>query len=401
MADSKSKAALAAIAAVLCACAGAAAPASTDAVAQDTVGHAAGALDAKAPDAHGPATPPAELYAELTGSGPHHVGFRIVTLTYTLPAGLGARSLPLHLWYPTAATAGEHPTYFGIFADPESILDAPLVPPPTPGGYPVLVHSHGYMGFAGNSSAYMRHLASHGWVVAAPEHVGNTLGDTPTPLPLLVSLQRPLDIGATLDWLAKTSGGDALAGKVDMAHVGMSGHSFGTYTTWIIAGAAIDKAALQDGCAKKTWQDCTPALLAEFQKPLGDKRVKTILALAGDGGGLVHNHGIDAVKIPVLQMNGTLDDAGETALYKDATAVDLSYVTVAGGCHQLYGLGNVVMGAPGCAALPNAQGFALARPWLLAWLRRFVLDDKSPAVMQLTTGQVLNDKLVTFQHKGP
>jgi predicted dienelactone hydrolase len=265
----------------------------------------------------------------------------------------------------------------------------------------VLVYSHGYKGFAGGSHNIMRLVASHGWLAAAPEHVGNTLADTPDQLPLQVSLERAFDVRAALDWLAKPPAAEPLAGNVDLDHVGLSGHSFGTWTTWAVAGATISEKALQEGCAKGKWPDCSAALLAEMRKPLGDPRVKTILALAGDGSPLVHDHGIDAVKIPVLQMNGGLDNAGQAELYAAATAVDLTWVKVAGGCHQLYGLGNTVIGNKDCAVLPDAEGFAVVRPWILAWLRYTVLGDKEPLVVQLVTGKVLNSPLVTFQHKGP
>lgn len=349
-------------------------------------------------DATATATDP---YAALTAPGPYRVGHRVVQLTYKQNAGLGERTVPLHLWYPTEATTGEHPVYTGLFADDVSLEDVPLAKSASAKGFPIVVHSHGHQGFAGNSAFLMRHVASHGWVAAAPDHVGNTLLDNLDPRPLAIFLQRAKDISATIDWLANPPAGDPLVGQLDLAHIGMSGHSFGTYTTWAIAGAKIDPQVVTGGCEKKSWPDCTPELQAAMLQPLGDPRVKTVIHLAGDGGDIVHNHGIDAVKYPVLQMNGGLDNAGQAELFAAATAVDMTWVKVEGGCHQLYGLGNGVNGPPECKKLDKEEGFSLVRPWYLAWMRRHVLDDADPLLTQLLTGKVLNSPKVSFQHKAP
>ena len=53
---------------------------------------------------------------------------------------------------------------------------------------------------------------------------------------------RPLDVTFALDELNRRNGqtGDELFGKLDLSRVGMSGHSFGAYTTMLIMGALID-----------------------------------------------------------------------------------------------------------------------------------------------------------------
>ena len=54
-------------------------------------------------------------------------------------------------------------------------------------GYPVLVFSHGSL-YGGSSAFLARHFASHGWVVAAPDHTGHLLdyGDSVTSLFIFV-----------------------------------------------------------------------------------------------------------------------------------------------------------------------------------------------------------------------
>src|SRR5262249_20926156 len=43
------------------------------------------------------------------------------------------------------------------------------------GGYPLVVFSHGFAGFPEQSVSLVRHLASWGFVVAAPDHVSRSL----------------------------------------------------------------------------------------------------------------------------------------------------------------------------------------------------------------------------------
>ena len=70
-----------------------------------------------------------------------------------------------------------------------------------PDGYPVHVYSHGNMGFGGASPFLMRHFASHGWVVVAPDHTGNTFTDHDNSLMPELVFRRPKDIADSVDWL--------------------------------------------------------------------------------------------------------------------------------------------------------------------------------------------------------
>ena len=390
--------------AVLCALAACGSQATADADATLDAGADANAQDVAtdaAVDAAGDATSVSPLSWPVADAGPYTCGFRIVQLTYKLPGSFGSRTVPLHIWYPATQAVGEHPTYLSFITDPNAWTDAPLAAAAYPGGYPILVHSHGFEGFSGNSATYMCHLATHGWVALAPEHVGNTLVDTPSPLPLMDWLHRPLDIKAALDWAQTPTAGDPLAGHLDLAHIGMSGHSFGTYTVWAMAGATFDVAKIAADCKTGRWPDCTPELIQAFSGVLSDPRLLTFVSLAGDGSDILSTAGKNAVKRPVLQMNGTLNDSGETGLFADVTGVDLTWVDVTGGCHQLYGMGNQVNGGPECKALDDQVGFAIVKPWFLAWLRYHVLGDRSVEVASIVTGTTSVSPLMAFKHKSP
>jgi len=81
------------------------------------------------------------------------------------------------------------------------------------------------------------YLASHGYVVAAPDHLGNTLSDAvvaggPTTEAQFESLGlRPDDMGFVLAYLQELPGDDPLGAIVDGERVGAAGHSFGALTT--------------------------------------------------------------------------------------------------------------------------------------------------------------------------
>jgi predicted dienelactone hydrolase len=340
------------------------------------------------------------LTVDPTTPGPYTCGHRELSTTYSAAGGINARTIPVHVWYPSNATEGDHPVYRNVFPDDHAFEGVPLASPLWKSGLPVLVHSHGHKGFAGNSARLMCHFASHGWLAVAPEHVGNTIGDTPDQRPLAIYLERPLDIRAALDLVAALPKEDPLAGKADLGHVAMSGHSFGTFTAWTIGGAALDAQHFKDACAGGDLAPCSDAEHAALAGDLSDPRPRIIIPLAGAPNSEVGS-GYDSTKVPVLMMDGSLNMVGNDTVWAAATKLDLTWVDVEGGCHQLFGLGNSVLGDPACKALPDEEGFALVNPWVLAYARYHVLDDRSEPVKGLVEGTTSLSPKVHVQHEGP
>src|SRR5437868_12995369 len=182
--------------------------------------------------------------------GPHAVGVRTVDLS----DASRSRYLPVELWYPaTAAHAGQDLDEAKM--DHYDVL--PGFPPlkqkavrnaaAAEGRRPVVVFSHGFGGHRRQSTFLCTHLASHGYVVAAPDHTGNTVIDmaqmtlqvmmgSPMPEiePMVTELiaQRPADISFLIDQLL--AGGLGIdASSIEAEHIGMSGHSFGGWTTLV------------------------------------------------------------------------------------------------------------------------------------------------------------------------
>jgi len=201
-------------------------------------------LLACAPDTAPDTAPPGDAAAadpvDYAVWGPQPVGFATVTVTSQ------GRELPVELWFPsTQPTQGKPVT--ALISDPDqraalqALLDAaPKQCPtrqtragpgtPADGSWPLVLMSHCHGCTRLSQLSLAEHLASHGMVVAAPDHVDNTLFDELAgeglPLDTETLALREADLQAVRD--------AALAGDVglsiDPAAIAVVGHSFGAVT---------------------------------------------------------------------------------------------------------------------------------------------------------------------------
>ena len=107
------------------------------------------------------------------------------------------------------------------------------------GPFPIVLFSHGYGGFPEQSATLTTHLASWGYVVAAPDHVERSLsGLLGTGLDGVTKRTDTDVLQATLALVRADAdrSGSPLAGILDPTRVAVAGHSAG-------AGAAYDLAA--------------------------------------------------------------------------------------------------------------------------------------------------------------
>ncbi len=178
---------------------------------------------------------------------------------------------------------------------------------------PVILFSHGLGGSRQGNAFLGRHWAARGYVAVFLQHPGSddsvwrnlpargrmaAMRDAASAENLLA---RVRDVHAVLDQLEKwnVAEGHALAGRLDMEHVGMSGHSFGAVTTQAVSGQSYR---------------------APTARGFTDARIDAAIAFSpstprgGGGGGGAGAGGdlkaaIAAVKIPWLLMTGTHDAA--------------------------------------------------------------------------------------------
>jgi polyhydroxybutyrate depolymerase len=199
--------------------------------------------------------------------------------------------------------------------------------PATGGPYPVIVVSHGAGGDWDTHFAQAQELASHGYAVLCVEHVGSNRERLTQGLRVAKNLDtmirdadevlaRPRDVSFAIDqakgW---NETHEKLRGKLDLAHVGVMGHSFGAFTTMVVCGMrpALD------------WLVPPVAPGTGLGPDLRDPRVRCGVALSPQGVGepffLAESFG--SLAVPLLGISGTKDDqqAGQPATArKDAFA---------------------------------------------------------------------------------
>ena len=185
--------------------------------------------------------------------GPYPVGVRTQSTTDTTRD----RSLAIEIWYPASdAYRGQDVSdpgrdrYELLPGFPAPSQDAVRGAAPRSGTYPLVLFSHGFGGHRRQSTFLCTHLASHGYVVAAVDHTGNTVIDimqmvlqvqSGAPVPELTDMlkpfidARPADVRYVLDQLLGGAIAD-LTPLIDRERIGMSGHSFGGWTTLMVAG---------------------------------------------------------------------------------------------------------------------------------------------------------------------
>jgi predicted dienelactone hydrolase len=334
-----------------------------------------------APDA----APPAAEFDPLV-AGPRTVGYRVDSVTYDAPAGFGARTLRLALWYPTDDEGGTPPRYLNVVARPGLIEDAAPAVGDRP---PLLVFSHGNQGIAEQTYSMMEHFASHGWVVAAPDHTGNTLQDNTADATRLFEV-RPADVSAVIDYLEALPEADGLGGVLG-EDIALSGHSFGGYTTLAVSGAGFMVDLLQAGCAQAGQDFCDYIADAADRYRAGflDERVDVALPLA-PAGAQVFGPGVGDIDVPILLVTGLRDqllrDAVDgTPIWRATSGEDDLRVQFLDAGHfsftDLCPLAQGQLDDDGCGGdfTPAAEVMRWTRAYALAFARAHVLGDEAAA----------------------
>jgi predicted dienelactone hydrolase len=200
------------------------------------------------------------------------------------------RPLTTTIWYPTAASPDPRERK----SQPVNPLFAPL-PPMIEGAalsnsrqkYPLILISHGTGGSALGMAWIGYYLASHGYIVAALNHHGNTGAEAKMdPRGFLLYWERPKDISAVLDRFLE----DPMFGpRIDRERIGAAGFSLGGYTVIALAGARFDHEEYDRFCSSAE-RDFTCGPQPEFPDAprlfqdlkTGDAVVQESLAHSGD-----------------------------------------------------------------------------------------------------------------------
>ena len=243
-----------------------------------------------------PTATPEPAALDLASDGPYDVGVATVTVN-----GESERPLTVEVWFPLAPDAGadDDPVRYtfltGDFYESPRAVATDAADLATDGPFPLVVYTHGSGGIRFVHSDYTEVLASHGYVVAAPDHTGNTSVEQFLGIEdeiEQIALNRPLDVIEVID--AFTDPADAEAGPyaamVNADQIAVTGHSFGGFTSYaVVSGYENDLGA-------------SPA----------DDRVDAIIPLAPavgprSGPTLLTDDALAAVDVPALVMVGTDD----------------------------------------------------------------------------------------------
>jgi dienelactone hydrolase len=174
----------------------------------------------------------------FTEPGPFAVG----VTTLSLPGD----HAPVEVWYPAspASVAGKAKAKYDVqdllppalkklfppgFQGGVYGTDAYRGVPVAAGRYPLVVFAHGYSGFRNQSSFLTTHLASWGFVVAAPELLDNDLTAVLSGAKAISPAADIDEVSATISLLRRQNVATAseFAGRVDLSKVAAIGHSLG------------------------------------------------------------------------------------------------------------------------------------------------------------------------------
>jgi predicted dienelactone hydrolase len=243
-------------------------------------------------------------------------------------------------------------------ADRDRDIPVRIYLPSARGPAPVVLFSHGLGGSREGSSFLGKHWAARGYVAVFLQHPGSDTSvwqDKPVDermrdLRQAANVQnfklRVDDVKAVLDQLERWNGQSAnrLRGRFDLAHVGMSGHSFGAVTTQAVSGQTYASAG-----QRLTDPRIDAAILFSPSSP---RRGSPADAFAG-------------VKIPWLLMTGTQDQApigdtvsGRLAVYPALPAGSKYELVLDGAKHSAF-TDRPLPGDQG-ARNPNHHGAILA-----------------------------------------
>jgi predicted dienelactone hydrolase len=322
-----------------------------------------------------------DTWADPAAWGPWDVGSE--ERTFTSPtSGL---LMPVQVWYPTTTDVTLTHLYDDLLEG--QALDG--TDPDCGETRPVLVFSHGNGGVRFQSIFLAEHLASHGFVVVAPDHVGNTFFDFGDVSTEELMFRRPTDVAETFDWLIAESD---LSGCVDRdAGYALSGHSFGGYTTLAVAGALLDVETSATWCAEtdewlcdgvSEWAAVNPD---ESVADLSDPRVWAAVPMAPAGYEALLG-GLEQIAVPTLVLGGDRDsltsmDEQVGPLYEGLAVSPRHLGELVGADHFTFS--NACELAPtyeGCND-PDGMGVETAHPLInsvtTAFLRQVLGDDRA------------------------
>ncbi len=188
---------------------------------------------------------------------------------------------------------------------------------------PIIIISHGFGAVKENFVYIAEHLASYGFVVFVPDHVGSDLsyrqiyleGRLNTLLSPIEFINRPQEISFLIDQLEEFVTSDSQwAQFLNLEQIGVMGDSLGGTTVLSLAGAEIEHARLVKTCDRdkvilnfSLYLQCRAQHLPPENFNLGDPRIKAAIAGHPLASGIFGPEGMGKINIPLLMTAGSQD----------------------------------------------------------------------------------------------
>ncbi len=199
------------------------------------------------------------------------------------------------------------PGSYGYPALPYRSLSTLVVYPKQPSGqhreFPLIVYSHGFGATAASALPTLESLASHGYIVAAPDFPLSTTG-LPGGLDLFDFAKQPGDVSFVITQMLKLNGshGSPVYHEIEAHRIGVAGHSLGAVTTLAVS---------YNSCCRDSRIGAAVEMDGELNVPIGPTGQFPGTYFKG------HNP-------PLLVVNGTKDTIGpyviSQAIYAKAPA---------------------------------------------------------------------------------
>lgn len=204
------------------------------------------------------------------------------------------------------------------------------------------------------------HLARHGFVVALPEHQGNSRTDNSLAGTKANLLNRPRHLCAVADWAYQSK-----LFHLTPDSLGVIGHSLGGYTALATAGGRP---------TAFPWE--TEGKQAEAIPVTPDARVKALVLLAPAAGWFLKDGALDGVSIPILMLTGEKDDL-EIPGHK--TLADGSVVYMPAGHSAIVKRGVRNQALVDHRVIPNAGHYSFMSPYPVEMRTQAVPPSQDPA----------------------
>lgn len=218
--------------------------------------------------------------------GPYGVGHTTLMLT----DDARGRPLTVDVWYPVEAGSTGEPAAYSLLPELGIESEVALSGAPAAGerSFPLVIYSHGSGGLRYIASFYTEVLASHGFVVAAPDHAGNTaldrLAGTATSS-AETATNRLGDVTYVIDEVVAANDPTTVpfAGAVDGEQIAVTGHSLGGFTALAgVSGYTVDGVTVAPEERIDAIVAMAPASQALSDEQLADVDVPTLLITGTD-----------------------------------------------------------------------------------------------------------------------